>query len=448
MTGTLYIGDLNSEKYWRDLNLASLPSIADSSSTGIILSMDELLFPYCQKEDVLITRFAFDRALKDYLETAGFEFRCNRNDYNTSKDDENRTIFEIISSDEEKLKRCISDIKGCTSCSPYSVVPYFDVLTDKADLGHNCSSFETVKKVNSKEYSANLSKRMGCGSHCKIVHGSDELLKKGKDLLKKGNFLIKDLFGVSGKGNILINSSALLERIVKHIESREAKGNVCTFVIEQFFDKELDFSCGFILRDDGSKEIVSIQKIINRQFSYGGSEASDEEFINYLYEKKYFEVIDTISNELYKDGYIGEVCVDSMLLKSGEIIPIIEINARKSMGFINNKIDSRLSPYGLKGNLTSIDIGIPDTLEFKDILDMLNNKGVLYLPGKESGVILLSSNTVFINRNLSSKRSKDQIYKGRLYFSVVSKDAEEKKRQFTSLVSALSELSCRIYSSI
>jgi hypothetical protein len=199
-------------------------------------------------------------------------------------------------------------------------------------------------------------------------------MKKGKELLEKGNFLVKEIFGVSGKGNLLINSLKLLERIVKYIETSEAKGKTCTFVIEEFLNRELDFSCGFKIAQDGTTEIEGIQKILNHQFNYGGSEAADGEFVNFLYDKRYFETIENISKELYRDGYFGEVCVDSMLLKSGEIVPVIEINARKSMGFVNNGIDRNLSRYGMKGNLMNINLGVPCDLKFEDILERLNGE--------------------------------------------------------------------------
>ncbi|MDP4183113.1 MAG: hypothetical protein Q8942_18745, partial [Bacillota bacterium] len=429
MAGSLYMGDLDSERYWGDDNLAKLPSFEDSSSLGIIHSMDELLFPFCSKDgDVLITRFAFDNALKEYLYAAGFRFRCNSCDFHTEISDAKKTIFEIIAGDESKLKDFLDSVKGCTYFSPYSIAPYSEILREKVNFINSSPSFEAVKRVNSKEYSTILSKKLGFGSHSNIVYSSHELMIKGKELLEKGNFLIKELYGVSGKGNLLISSLKLLERIVKYVESSEAKGKACAFVIEEFLDRELDYSCGFIISEDGKTEIVSIQKILNHQFAYGGSEAADENFINFLYEKGYFETIESISKELYKDGYFGEVCVDSMLVKSGAIAPVIEINARKSMGFVNNRIDSRLSRYGLKGNLMNINLGVPDDLKFEDILDKLEDKNILYHEGKEYGIIPVSSNTLFINRKLSGDITKSKIFKGRMYLSVISKDTTEKEK--------------------
>jgi hypothetical protein len=137
-----------------------------------------------------------------------------------------------------------------------------------------------------------------------------------------------------------------------------------------------------------------------------------------------------------------------MLLKSGEIVPVIEINARKSMGFVNNGIDRNLSRYGMKGNLMNINLGVPCDLKFEDILERLNGEDILYHEGKEYGILPVSSNTLFINRKLSGIKDENQIYKGRMYLSVISKDSPEKEKLINGLVSALGELSCKIYSKL
>lgn len=448
MSNSVLIGDFDSEKYWRNENLAKLPFIKDTMSTNIILAMDELLFPFCQKDDVLITRFSFDKTLKDYLSTVGFKFICNKNGYHTSDSDENKTIFQIISQDKNKLNDFLNYSKNCNLCSPYSIVPYVDILMSKAHFENYAPSIDKVKNVNSKKYSTELNKKLGFGTYSEIVYSTSDLLKKGEIFLEKGSFLIKDIYGVSGKGNLVIDSLKKLQRIASYIDSSISKGKLCTFILEELLDKELDFSCSLIIREDGKTEIQSIQKIINRQFDYGGSETMGKELIQFLHEKKYFDTISNIANNLYKDGYFGEVCVDSMLLKSGEIVPLIEINARKSMGFINNKIDFHLAKHGLSGTLMNINLGIQADLKLDDILSKLYQKEILFDLGKESGILPISSNTLFINKNLCKDKNLNQIHKGRVYFSLISKDALQKEKLLKNFAETLEELSCKIYSKI
>lgn len=448
MTAALVLGDFDSEKYWRGDELSKLPFIEDHSSTGIIFAMDELLFPFCQKNDFLVTRFAFDPLLKEYLQTVGFEFKCSRRDVHTTHEDEAKSIFEIIAQDEPRLRDVMAEAHDCTDLAPYSIVPGAELLAKKMNLKTPLPSFEAVKKVNSKAYSTLLGHRLGFGFHGEIIYSGEELDTKGRQWLAQGPFLIKDFYGVSGKGNQLINSVRILERVVKHLGAAEAKGKSSHFVIERLLEKDLDFSCGLTIKADGRVEIGSIQKILNHQFAYGGSETANEEFCNFLRNKHYFDTIAKIAAALYQDGYFGPVCVDSMLLKTEEIVPVIEINARKSMGFINRQIDSRLAEFGVKGTLMKLDLGVAESLTMEAILAKFTDQKILFGKGKDSGVLPLSANTVFQNRKRLAQDAKMQIPRGRMYFSVIAPDEVRKAELLRETVMAFEELACKLYSKV
>ncbi|MFD1906532.1 hypothetical protein ACFSQ7_25010 [Paenibacillus rhizoplanae] len=63
-----------------------------------------------------------------------------------------------------------------------------------------------------------------------------------------------------------------------------------------------------------------------------GSESMEEEERMVLERAGYFDVMIQVANDLFKDGYFGPVCIDSMVLKDGTLVPIVEINARKIYG--------------------------------------------------------------------------------------------------------------------
>jgi hypothetical protein len=129
-------------------------------------------------------------------------------------------------------------------------------------------------------------------------------------------------------------------------------------------------------------------------------------------------------------------------------VPLVEINARKSMGQINNKIDSYLSKSGLKGSLTHISLGVPNNVSFGDLLTKLKEKSILYLNGGEPGVIPISSNTIFINKRLVQNKAEPELHMGRMYISVAACHAFEKEKILKMLITSLEELSCKIYSKV
>ncbi len=445
MSNSLVMGEFNSEKYWRSENLSRLPEFSDKNSPDIILSMDELLFSFCNDNDVLITRYRFNDSLKHYLNTIGFNFIVSGESVQKSIEESSKSIFQLMYENKDRISGVKAQINSGTKFSPYSVVPYCDVISDDLNLLFHGAKLDVVKEVNSKVYSCKVSKSLNLKYGGDITYNSRELSEKGEKLLEKGSFLIKDSYGVSGKGNLLINSPGILERIVKHLESQEKRGLASIFVVEPLLDRDIDFSCGFKIGKNGDVKIVSIQKMINNNFAYCGSYTADQEFAAGLYKNKYFEILEQVAHILYSDGYFGEVCLDSMILKSGDIVPIVEINARKSMGFINHRIDEYLSQFGQKGNLIFLNLGYRRELAFEHLLVRMDKEGLIFYPGKTNGVMPLSANTLFINKELDNKEKADAVYKGRIYFSVIAEDEEKRESLIKAVRALFKSLLCNIY---
>jgi hypothetical protein len=445
--GSLVMGEFNSEKFWQSSNTAKLPDIPDRSSRNIILSMDELLFSFCNSGDLLITRFKFNDGLKSYLKVLGWSFMVNSQDIQSSAVENGQSIFEILCQNKERIDDIPPELLEKRRFSPYSLIPHCDTLARELNLDFQGPPLEVVREVNSKAYSCRLSRKLGMENSGEVVDSSRALLMKGGKLLKNGAFLIKDPYGVSGKGNILIHTAALLERIVGYLEGQEKKGFICIFVIEPFLEKTKDFSCGLTIDTTGKLEIISVQEMVNHNFAYGGSYTADPPFLEYLEREKYFETIADIAKALYQDGYFGTVCVDSMVLKNQALRPVVEINARQSMGLINHRIDRYLSRFGLKGNLTFLNLGYRRGLDFEGILAAIDAEGLLFYPGKERGVMLLSANTLFANEQFQGREvaATDAIYQGRIYLSVIAADHEGRNLLVRKLRSVFHSISCAIY---
>lgn len=448
MPDSLYIGDFDSEKYWRDEDLIKLPAMKSSDSELIILGMDELLFPFCCDNDVLITRIPFNKVLKNYLGSIGFIFNSSDEIYHTDMNDENKSIFEIIFNDKAKFNQFLNSVSNCMEFSPYSVISFTNELYKKFNFINKIPDFESVRKINSKLYSYKLNKEFGFDHYSKTIYSGNELLEEGKIFLKKGAFVIKDIYGVSGKGNLMINSQSILERIVRFIKSCENKGRKCIFLVEEYLDREFDFSCCFVISENGIFIFETVQIMINKQFSYIGSETANEKFICFLEEKKYFEFIKKVCGNLYEEGYFGEVCIDSMVLKTGDIIPLVEINGRKSMGFINNEINRKLSKFGVNSTFNSVNIGFVKNLTFEDILTALNDENILFSGLRDYGIMPVSSNTIFANNFFNIGGANKKVIKGRFYYSLISNCHFNREAILQKLKYVLEKLNFRLYASV
>ncbi|UUZ96892.1 hypothetical protein LJK87_23200 [Paenibacillus sp. P25] len=416
----IHCGTFDAEQFWRDPHLAKLPGFADPENLRIVSAMDELLFTFCRPADALITRQAMDRSHKQYLSAVGFDFHSNRADLDASFEQRNKSMLQLIAeADPAELADCV--FQGA-ELEPFAVIPYTREAAENLGLQARVPDLDIIRRVNTKVYSTKMKERLGLPNYGVIVNNSEALKETGYRLLQEGAFLVKDNYGVSGSGNLMIDSPGVLERIAAHMAGQEKKGKLLEFILEPYMDKDCDFSCQFVIEESGECRILSLQKLANTEFAYTESYTPEPEFKDYLERRHYFKLMHQIAGELHKDGYFGHVCIDSMTLKSGGLVPIVEINARKSMSLIKHRMDLFLSRYGVQGNLRYFALnGTNPVLEFEDVLSGLEKENLLFLPGKNTGILPLTANTLTVNRR------RDQPYKGRIYVSLIGRDAGERQ---------------------
>jgi hypothetical protein len=426
----LIIGTFDAERFWRDPNLASLPSIRDPEMENVVMAMDELLFPFCEAQDVLITRYQMNACHKAYLHAIGFEFQSNSTGLEVPEGGSATriaNIFDLILLSDRK-EDFDSHWPDGAHLSPFAVIPGADRTAARYGLKHDFPAIETVQTVNSKLYSTELNRRLGLRFDSQTVYSHEELLATGLTLLRQGPFLIKDEFGVSGKGNLLIESEAILRRVAAYLEGQAAKGRTVRFIMEPLLPKELDFSCQFHVDKDGTFRLISVQKLLNQNFAYQGSFAADNALLDALQEAGYFEVMKQAASELYRTGYYGDVCVDSMLLTDGRIVPIVEVNARRSMSLIKHYVDRYLEKHSAAGCMTHVTVQFANDVSFEQLLGDLDREGILYKPERGFGILPLSANTLFINKLVSENKGiRNKLVKGRLYYASVAREQENER---------------------
>lgn len=429
----LYLGSFNSEQFWREADISHLPAIADRQADAIVSVMDELQFVFCDSiDDVLVTRLPMDGSYKDYLSELGFSFSHNELPLieKTSGQGERsyKSICELLleSGNDDYYQNLLAPL---STLSPYSIDPFTKRLCQHYGLQWSGLDIEIVKKANSKLFSHQLAKHLFPDTVGEIVYSASELSEVGDRFLQSSSFLIKDEFGVSGKGNLLISSPQILNRIVTYISKQEREGKQTRFLLEPLLHKQTDFSCQFEIDATGETKILSIQKMQNSGFAFSSIQTAESSFQEFLDKSGYFEQVNAIASELHRVGYCGPVCIDSMLLQTGKIVPVVEINARKSMGFINHYIDRFLAQFSTQGRLMFFSLGLSRHVAFSEILQRMEQEEILFRKDRPNGILPLASNAFNVNwevHKASANRAKT--FKGRFYGSVVCDNEEEKER--------------------
>jgi hypothetical protein len=417
----IIFGSFNAEKFWRSPLNGLLPSFRDEQADVIVGAMDEMQFVFSKADESLtVTRFAMNHAHLGYLAELGFRFSNIgiTNIDNTAQDTETEQSTTTALCLKVEHGGPLNGLKNqYLKLDPYALTPDHPRLTDLLDPDAFFPGAEAVKKVNSKVFSTIVSEELGKGAGGIVVNSTGALQQHAEVMLHKSALIIKDPFGVSGNGNILIKKDVTLRSIIKHLLHQEHSGKLIEFVLEPFLDKQTDFSCQGLIDETGAFEILSFHIMHNEKFRFSGIERADGPFIKKLEALGYIAYITTAAGSIFKSGYFGPVCIDSMILANGDLIPVVEINARKSMGLINHSLFMFLSDLNknLKCRMLTLNFMVSYRLRFDQLLKGLKEDGLLFLNGMRAGILPLSANTVDINSRIMA----DGPFKARFYYHVI-----------------------------
>lgn len=412
----IHIGNFNAEQEWENQKSAKLPSFTDKNANAIIDCMDELLFGFTENNDFLVTKKRFSNELKDYLKQIGFNF--NPITIDTYLKDAKKELMEI------KNKNFF----------PYAVTDYTYSLFKKYRFTNVLPTVDSTRIVNSKEFSTNINTKYNYRPYKSFIVKSIAELDKAVNQLNQFPIIIKEFYGVSGKGSLIINNKTNYNSIINYLKRQENKGFCINLIVELFYEKILDFSTHIKIDVKGNIDILSTEMMKNNKLVYEQSFSISKEFHENLESKHYFEQITQIGKELFIQGYYGYAGIDSMLLKSGELIPLIEINARESMGLLHYFLNLKIKTKDNTSILSYLNIGSNNIVTIENIIDLLEKNQLLYKWNKNYGIAIISANTINTNYNI---KNEEYIQKGRIYFLII-KNSEEKNnniiQKFKSLL--------------
>tara|TARA_R110002072_G_scaffold534_3_gene3668 strand:+ start:38564 stop:39619 length:1056 start_codon:yes stop_codon:yes gene_type:complete len=179
---------------------------------------------------------------------------------------------------------------------------------------------ELAKKINSKEFSFELSKQLGLINH-------DGGIFFGRDIEFKKNYICKDIYSFSGINTFITNIPETLKFL--NMDSK--------YLYEENLPRIADF--GTSLMPDG--KIFFSENIINKNFFYKGS------FVGQLEDKTHVEQsLKPVFKEIKKLGWEDVIQIDSIKYQKStktDYYLLMEINARKSMGLISNLMKNKIN---------------------------------------------------------------------------------------------------------
>ncbi len=224
-------------------------------------------------------------------------------------------------------------------------------FADRHNLIYLMPQWDVVRHVNSKRFSFESSPKL---------LGAEMLHNEGQAKQWLGSFegkkVIKTCYGVSGKGHLIIDDPCFPWEKIKAFLQREWKQEL-PVIAEPWVARVLDFSTQWKIEKE--KQISYIGSTLCQNDSRGqyrynlvGDEktlfGSHEYFLH-----QHIQIVKPILSNMANLGFFGNVGIDAMLYIMPEnpeeilLHPVVEINARKTMGWAGLKLQKKHFPQNI-----------------------------------------------------------------------------------------------------
>lgn len=408
---TLFLGNFGAEEYWRPSSNSALCIGTSVVGSGAVPNgMDELLVLACNEGDrYLVDGGSPPECLLGALRTAGFW--CDP------------ALAPPVGPQ-------LSGYRG----EPFAVTASALTALTKCGATIEAPAAEVVTRVNSKLWSWWARQEAGSGLGA-IARTSSELASVATAQLDQGAAIIKEDFGVGGSGNVVISTPGQLDRLLRSVRVREREGMHVHVVVEPLLPKILDFSSHFFVSPMGEIAFRGLRQTLNLRSRYCGSRALEAAVERRILASGYLSKVDGVIRRVAAEGYFGPVCVDSMVLDSGAVVPVIEINARMSMGLLNLLGDYRVGPRAC--TLRDLKVFRPLNYVMDCLMVDLSEAGLL--PGPATGGVLPIAAAPFNGPRGSSGGR----VTCRLFALVIYRDADEERFVTAAFERLLQAASCQ-----
>ena len=308
-----------------------------------------------------------------------------------------------------------------------------------AGLGWVAPDVDDVVAVNSKIYSRNLADELGIrqprGTTCERLDDWDRAWRFARALLEDGPVVVKEEYGVSGKGMAVVDSPARLDRIAKRIvQAAERNEGRVGFIVERWVDKDRDFNYQLTIDRDGRIALDFVKQILTRTGVHLGHLIPAELAPAQLNEIR--RTAERIGARLYRDGYWGVVGIDALTETDGTFHPLIEINARCNMSTYQLPAQEAFGDAGDAAFARHYEIRANRPIPFARVREALGD--LLLVPGRTRGMVVLNHATV---NAAGAVAAEGEPWTGRLYALLRDRDRTALDELDAEVASALAPLS-------
>jgi hypothetical protein len=251
--------------------------------------------------------------------------------------------------------------------------------------------------------------------------------------------VLKDAFGVSGRGILVIGEQARLDQIHRMLLRRAQRTgrDELAIVVEEWLPKQVDLNYQFTIDRHGGVHFDVVKEAITHRGVHQGHRIPARLHRRHIGEIR--EAALALGRRLCIDGYFGVVGIDALLTTDGQLYPVIEINARNNMSTYQERLRPAFFDSGYAVLARQYPLRLRSRVPFPLLRRVLD--GLLLQPEREAG--LLPHTTATINAAVPANvGAGDGGADGRLYGIVIAsheQEAAEIDREVASRLASLSE---------
>ena len=371
----LLVGGFSAEDEWGGTDRIQLSPWRSSveSTSNIAAGMSELLGVLSQPRDRVGVLVEPDQALAESYGRLGRDVRW--------------TLCPVYAGGAVSTPASSSDLAS-TRIQPFAVTSRLATYFANAGEPWPFPELQTIARVNSKLWS-HEARRPFLRVDATWASTASQVHSAARTMLSHGPIVIKEDFGVSGKGNCVVRELSQLQSLVRLIEQQEKQGKRGGFVIEPLLDKLIDFSGHFTVHEDGRTSFDGFRQMLNVGHRYVASFALPDRIRQRLQAGSYFREVEIVRTALAKERYFGPVCIDGLILSDGSVVSTLEVNARTSMGRLSLALDVDARQRGLQSMLFTMRVRARGEKPFASVLAELARRQVLHEKSTSGGFLLL-----------------------------------------------------------
>ncbi|MFB8765395.1 preATP grasp domain-containing protein [Nocardiopsis alba] len=435
-TRLVFLGNFEVEDEWAK-GEQGLPRFGFASNTAVVNRMDEFTLLLAGPEDHVILKENPDPGHLEHLEELEFDLPRI---LTVRDNDPGRTVTGDALVDRGSWAALSRLAEEGALLLPHGTSVVEEELAVSAGIPLAAPKADLCKALNSKIYSRRAADELGLrqvrGFTAENVAELGEAVERGAEILASGSpVVVKDAFGVSGKGIVVVREVEKLDRLRRMVERKAERSENprVSILVEEWIEKRCDLNYQFTVGVDGSHRFDFVKEALTESGVHKGHRSPAE--IDDRHMESLLAAADAIGGRMAAEGFFGVVGVDAMVGGDGHLYPVIEINARSNMSTYQVRAHETFMRPGQVSLARQYPLRLAEPLAYDRLRGVLSD----LMLAERGGSGLLVNN--FATVNAASGLSEGDVFEGRLYGLLLAGDRRDLSELDERIVDRLATIS-------